>query len=422
MITPSRAAAAAALLGVFEGGRRTPEDWDAKLEGQDAGLAQALLGLVLRRWGRLQAWVRPRLREGARGLPVPTQVALAQGLAQLAWLDGVADHAAVNESVTLVSSREWGFPPHRGLVNALLRQAASDRTSLRRELEGLPAALDRSPFAGEVLEAAVPPDRVSTLWERLQVPPRPAFRALRGDAPEDLEDSGDPPGCLRLREGAPFPKGWLQSGAGMVQDASSQALMAFSWQGAPKRILDACAAPGGKTTSLGLRFPGVPIVALEQDAARARRLEANLALRGIPAEVVCADAAGWLAGPGPAFDLILVDAPCTGSGTLGKHPELTWIGHRIPRPDLLRRQARILEAALPRLAPGGLLLYAVCSWLPEEGMAHRERLASTHPGFRSADIWGRRWGPPGAFRPDPLTWEGEGFQAFALAAPSPGGA
>ena len=170
MATPSRAAVARTLHLVFGEGSRVPEAWDAGLAIADAGLANALLGLCLRRWGCLQAYVRPQLRDPGRGLPLGTQVVLAMGLAQLAWLPGISDHAAVNEVVDLATDRQMGFPPHKGLVNALLRRAAKDRPALKAALEGLDPALDRSPFTRRVLQAALAPwggGPVDDLWRRL---------------------------------------------------------------------------------------------------------------------------------------------------------------------------------------------------------------------------------------------------------------
>ena len=420
MTTPSRLAAAKALQAVFVRGSRVPEGWDARLSGEDAALAQAILGRSLRAWGRLQAWVRPRLKQQGRGLPPGSQIALAVGLSQLAWLDGVTAHAAVNESVELVSDPELGFPAHRGLVNALLRQASADRGHLRRDLDSLDPAQDRTPFAERILDAAAgaDPGRRTGLWERLQRIPGPAFRCLRGPIPVDLEPDPDLHGGLRRVEGAPFPHEWLRSGAGMVQDRSSQALMEFKWdQDPPRRILDACAAPGGKTTVLAARFPGAEVFALEKDPRRARRLGENLRAREVKAQIVVAEAAEWLQGASETFDLILLDAPCSGSGTLAKHPELTWIGEQIDLARLVDQQGALLEAAVPALAPGGLLIYAVCSWFPEEGEDHRAKVQAAHPSLQAADLWARSWGPPGAFRPDPLAWEGEGFQGFALRKP-----
>jgi 16S rRNA (cytosine967-C5)-methyltransferase len=393
-----------------------PEDWDAGLSREDAGLSQAMLGLALRRWGRLRAWASPRLKDPGRGLPLGTQVALALGLVQLAWLDGVAAHAAVNEAVDLVIDRTLGFPPHRGLVNAILRKVAVDRPGLRGELEALPAALDRSPFVERVMNAALGQGSTQqeALWARLQVPSRPSFQSLGGEIPPVLEPDQELAGCLRIREGEAFPHDWLLRGEGLVQDRSSQALMDFRWEGRPTRMLDVCAAPGGKTAALARRYPGSELTALEREPHRAQRLRGNLALWKVAAEVVEAAAAGWLGQPGPGFDLILVDAPCTGSGTLAKHPELTWLGDRLNVGRLVAQQQELLDAAVGRLAPGGLLIYSVCSWLAEECEAHRQALLEQRPELQPADIWSRPLGDSGVFKPNPMTWEGEGFRAFAL--------
>jgi 16S rRNA (cytosine967-C5)-methyltransferase len=215
-----------------------------------------------------------------------------------------------------------------------------------------------------------------------------------------------------LSEDAPFPRAWLQRGEGMVQDRSSQALMAYQWEQPVTRILDACAAPGGKTTALARRHPGAELVALEQDGKRARRLRENLQARGVAAQVVEAEAGRWLAQGGAPFDLILLDAPCSGSGTFQKHPELPWTGGSIDLGRLATVQRTLLTAALERLAPGGLLIYAVCSWLPEEGERHRRWALSAHPALRPVEAWPDRGGAE--LHLDPMTWEGEGFQAFAM--------
>ena len=422
MATPSRVAVARALHRVFGEGDRVPEAWDAGLAPEDAGFANALLGVCLRRWGTLQAFCRPQLKDPDRGLPLGTQVTLAMGLAQLAWLPGVSDHAAVNEAVELAILREVGFPPHKGLVNAILRRAAKDRAALRATLEAQDPAQDRTPFTNRVLRAALAPRQqtdLDALWHRLLAPPHPHFRALdEGPIPAGLEPVAALPGAFTLAADAAFPRQWLAEGSGMVQDLSSQALLAFQWDRPVARILDACSAPGGKATVLSRRFPGAALTAVERHAVRAQRLKDNLLLRRAPAEIIVEDASGWLRRGGPAFDLIMLDAPCSGSGTLQKHPELNWLGDGLDLQRLLRTQRELLAAALTRLAPGGLLIYAVCSWLPEEGQAHHDWILAQQPGFTPAPIWpaalGVEAGPASFFRPDPLAWPGEGFQAFAF--------
>lgn len=422
-MTPSRRAAATALHAVFGDARRVPEAWDRGLAPEDAALARAMLGLSIRHWGRLQAWFESRLRDARRGAPLGSRVAAALGAVQLAWLPGVSGHAAVNEAVELAGDRELGFPPHRGLVNAVLRAATKDRGALAAELAALPGDLDQPPFARRAMEAALAPraqsEALPQLWERLQTEPPPVFRRLRDTPlPEGLVPDPACPGALLLAPGAPFPRPWLVSGDGMVQDRSSQALMAFAWDGRPARILDACAAPGGKTTALTQRFPDAQVTALEQDARRTERLRQNLEARGVRAHVITTEASRWLETTELDFDLILLDAPCSASGTLRKHPELAWIGDAIDLGRLATVQARLLEAASARLAPGGLLVYAVCSWFPEEGLAHRDILLKAHSELAPVAVWpsafGRGEAASSVFLPDPLAWEGEGFQGFAL--------
>lgn len=422
MPTMSRILAARALRGVFESQRRVPDHWDDGLSGSDAGIAQAILGQCLRRWGRIHEWLKPRLKDPKRGLPPGSRIPLSMGLAQLAWLPGVSSHAAVNESVEMVGDREEGFPPHRGLCNAILRKAAQDREGLRRELEALPAALDRSHFMEKVLKRALFPrgnaDAIEQLWVRLQEPPKPAFRALDdGPLPLGLEPDPHCKGSLCLAEGASFPWQWLMDGHGMVQDTSSQAMMAFEWGKEPRRILDACAAPGGKTTILSRRWPKAEIVALESSSKRAERLEANLKSRRVNARVVAQDAVGYLEKEEAPFDIILIDAPCTGSGTVRKHPELTWLAKEGDLGRLCAIQRSLIQAALPRLAKGGLLLYSVCSWMPQEGAEQlkwlmNHLLETNSPEMRPQALWPSSLMVGDLFNPDPLVWNGEGFQAW----------
>ena len=270
MATPSRIAVARTLHLVFGEGARVPDAWDAGLPAADAGLANALLGQCLRRWGTLQAAIRPQLKDQSRGLPLGTQVSLAIGLAQLAWLPGVSDHAAVNEAVDLATSREVGFPPHKGLVNAILRRAAKDREALAAGLDAMDPALDRSPFTRRVLQAALAPrggGGVEALWRRLQAPPHPHFRPLRAEPlPPGLEPSEILPGAFHLAANAEFPAQWLAAGAGMVQDLSSQALLSFRSPGSsmpappraarPRRWAGASPKPGSPPWSATRRGPG----------------------------------------------------------------------------------------------------------------------------------------------------------------------
>ena len=431
MPTPARLSAANALHDVFAKAHKVRDDWNKGLSSADAGLAQAILGLCLRRWGRLNAWYAPKLKDASRNLPAGTQMALNIGLAQLAWLPGVADHAAVAESVELVSHRPTGFPPHKGLVNAILRSASRDRALLAAEIDSLPIELDQTKFAKRLLQAALQdqntPENIKKLWNKLQKPLSPAFVVLSGTPPDSLVPHTQLPQAWQLLHNTTFPFEWLRSGAGMVQDISSQALMSFNWpleKPDPARVLDVCAAPGGKTTALACRWPQAKIFALEQSPRRAQWLRENLAVRKVQATVEETESMVWLQKGGRPFDLILIDAPCSASGTLRKHPELNWMYDDSDIERLARIQENLLDAAIPRLSSGGLLIYSVCSWFPEEGFNHLSRLESSNPQIAHAAVWPSSQGINQStdqdtdlthlFRPDPLTWYGEGFQGFAV--------
>jgi len=424
MPTPARLSVARALSDVFIEGRKPRWGWDKGLSTQDARLAHAMLGLCLRKWGRLNAWCLQKLKYPDRGLPPQTKIHLNMGLAQLAWLPGVATHAAVSEAVELVSRQDFGFAAHKGLVNSILRAASKDRKSLAAELESLSPSLDRTPIAECLLKAALgesyTAENIETLWRRLQQPPEPSFVVLNGLPPGGLIRNERWPHPYKMTPDCPYPLDWLRSGAGMVQDVSSQALMLFDWSlgdrqsSGPLRIADLCAAPGGKTTSLYYRWPNSQIFAIDQDPSRAKTLRENLQARNVPAQIEVADSVTWLADRGTPFDIILIDAPCSSSGTIRKHPEIVWTLQESDISRLTEAQAKLLDAALPKLALGGLLIYSVCSWFPEEGIAHLPRLLQYHPNIALAAIWPGGAGPSHIFSPDPLAWEGEGFQAFAL--------
>jgi len=419
MPTPARLSVARTLSDVFIEGRKPRWGWDKGLSPQDAKLARAMLGLCLRKWGRLNAWCVQKLKYPDRGLPPQTKIHLNMGLAQLAWLPGITPHAAVSEAVELVSRRDVGFMAHKGLVNSILRSASKDRARLAAELESPPSSLDRTPIAERLFKNALGKsytlENLETLWRRLQQPPEPSFVALRGLPPSGLVRADRWPHPYRLMPECPYPLDWLRSGSGMVQDVSSQALMLFDWShnpsSGPLRIADLCAAPGGKTTSLYYRWPSSQIFAIDQDPSRVETLRENLKARNVPAQIEVADSIVWLADQGTPFDIVLIDAPCSGSGTIRKHPEIVWTLQESDISRLAQTQANLLDAALPKLAPAGLLIYSVCSWFPEEGIAHLARLLQDRPNIVPAAIWP---GPSHLFCPDPLAWEGEGFQAFAI--------
>jgi 16S rRNA (cytosine967-C5)-methyltransferase len=181
------------------------------------------------------------------------------------------------------------------------------------------------------------------------------------------------PHALVLPKGVPvqvlpgFADGWVS-----VQDVAAQraaGLLLGGMQPAPARILDACAAPGGKTAHL-LELCDAQVIALDVDAGRCQRIDDNLKRLGLHATIIAADAsqpASWW--DGQAFDAILLDAPCTASGIVRRHPDVRWLRRASDVPQLAAVQAKLLNALWPLLKPGGRLLYCTCSVFPQEGQA-----------------------------------------------------
>ena len=176
-----------------------------------------------------------------------------------------------------------------------------------------------------------------------------------------------------------------------------------------ERVLDLCAAPGGKT--LQLAAAGAEVVALDISAPRAERLRQNLARTGLSAQVVVADALAWQ--PEAPFGAILLDAPCSATGTLRRHPDLPFVKDGSEVAGLVALQAALIDRALGWLKPGGRLVYAVCSLLPEEGEAQLAAALARHPGLavERADLPGVEagwWTADGGLRTRPDLWAAQG--------------
>ena len=299
----------------------------------------------------------------------PSQCAnvLRLGAAGLLLLD-TPGHAAVATAVTL--AKRHGLTPFSGLVNAVLRKVATDGPGVLDDLDA--ARLDTPAW----------------LWSAWGRDARAIALAHQHEAPLDVTlKPGTPPpegGTLLPTGSVRFPPGThvadvpcFETGDLWIQDAAA-ALPARLLAAQPgETVADLCAAPGGKTAQLAAT--GARVTALERDPARLDRLVANLKHWKLQAEVIQADATDW---PLPApFDAILLDAPCTATGTIRRHPDVA----RIKRPrdvqTVSQAQDKLLQAAAAMLRPGGRLIYAVCSLQPEEG-APRIAAAIARDGLR----------------------------------------
>jgi len=341
-----------------------------RLSACDRAFARLLYATVLRRLREIDDRITPLLRHRPSR---PTAMNLLRlGLAQLVHLRTPA-HAAVAETVRLARDRA---PAHAGLVNAVLRKLA------RRGLDPLPDA--------EAARRNTPP----WLWRSWagaygeETTLAIALQHLR-EPPLDLQVKEDPEGWAQRLEAEILPDGTLRrrgggpvellpgyrEGAFWVQDVAAALPARLLGEIRDRPVLDLCAAPGGKTARLVLA--GARVTAVELSPQRAKRLEANLARLGLTARIVLGDARRVTFEE--RFDFVLLDAPCTATGTIRRHPDVPWV--RQPA-DVLRMAAlqdELLEVALDRLRPGGILVYAVCSLQPEEGEQRIAALLHRHP-------------------------------------------
>jgi 16S rRNA (cytosine967-C5)-methyltransferase len=279
-------------------------------------------------------------RRPVRKLDPPVRAALRLGAYQLAYLESVPAHAAVNETVELV--RAAGLERAVAFANAVMR----------RLTEGLPAVLERlheeTPGAAALMHSY--PDWVAETWWR-ELGPEPA-RALMRALNEPAETAVRTPEGPKVVE--TIPPEWLESGFAWPQSRGSQLAGAAVGARPGERVLDLCAAPGGKATQLAAA--GAEVVAVENHPGRARELEENASRLGADTlTVLCADALELPTGLG-SFDRALVDAPCSGLGVLNARPDLRWRAE--PLPEL---QLALLRAAVERVRPGGTVTYSVCT-------------------------------------------------------------
>jgi len=376
---PSARAAAALAIAAILGGRSlnsVSSSVFSGLPGPVRAQAQALCFATLREYGWVQALtsklIERGLREGSERLLALIWVALTE-LRVMATPDYAAVDAAVN------AARELGATAMTGLVNAVLRRFLRERELLLAEIDADESVRLRHPaWLLTALKRDWPehwPDIVDAnlkagpMWLRLQLQkgPREAWIKQLGpdlvaDAPERL------PEAVRLIHGRDiealpgFRQGWVS-----VQDAAGMQV-AHCFQLRPgMRVLDACAAPGGKTAHLLELEPRLQLLALDRDAARMKRVKETLSRLQLQAQCRVADARELRAwSDGLPFDAILVDAPCSGTGVIRRHPDILWLRRESDVATLVREQRELLDHLWSQLKRGGQLLYATCSILAEE--------------------------------------------------------
>ncbi|MFO0988731.1 MAG: RsmB/NOP family class I SAM-dependent RNA methyltransferase [Alphaproteobacteria bacterium] len=366
---PPEAAARRAALAVLDDvlGRNAPLDESlatrlgARLEARDRAFARHLAATTLRRLGQIDALIAAFV---ARPLPKEAHTArniLRLGAVQLVFLD-TPPHAAVNETVALAGAR--GAERYRGLVNAVLRRLAAE--GKQRAAAQDAAKLDTPEWLWNSWRAAYGEGTARRIAD-----------AHLAEPPLDFSVNGDPgPWAARL-DAALLPTGSLRrstgglvtdfpgyaEGAWWIQDAAAALPVRLLGDVRGRHAIDLCAAPGGKTAQLAAS--GARVTAVEQSQPRLARLGENLARLRLAADLVAADAERWR--PAAPADAVLLDAPCSATGTIRRHPDLPWRKTAKDIPALAAAQLRLLAAAAAMVKPGGRLIYAVCSLQPEEG-------------------------------------------------------
>ena len=380
---------------------------DATVRSEDAGLATELAMGVLR-WQRLLDFVIDRsLKKSSRELDVEVRIALQLGAYQLLYLDRVPAHAAVHESVELVKRARKRSAA--SLVNAVLRKI--DKEQLRGDLANKPVPLLLPEHFSLAERMGIQYSHPTWMVERwLRTFGEDRTRAILGannrapvtsgylldsewreGAAASLRDSGchvQPGRLLRdawlFEGGNPAASEAARRGWVAIQDEASQAVAHLVGVHPGDRVLDLCAAPGGKTLLLA-RAAGANghVIAADLHEHRVRSMKERFERAGVRnVETLTLDGAQPLPFDQP-FERILVDVPCSGTGTLARHPEIRWRLHATDLSDLHRRQLRLLRNALPHLAAGGRLVYSTCSLEPEENeLVVEEALKGLDAGFR----------------------------------------
>ena len=380
-----RQAAAKLLAAVVEGRTSLAALTDSEhghphyrsLDLRDRALVRAMLATALRFRNTLAAMIGERLE---RPLPANAHALrhiLHLGSAQILFLD-VPARAAVDLAVTQAKSdpRTRRFA---GLVNAVLRGIAGVTPD---RLQAVMSATDDAPdWFVESLRAAYGADETAAIlaMHRLEAPVDFTVRGDPGGWAETLGGVVLPNGSVRvLRPAAPIADlpGFAE-GAWWIQDAAASLPARLLGDVEGSHVADLCAAPGGKTAQLALA--GARVTAVEASGSRAKRLAANLARLGQEAELVVADALTYR--PDSLFDAVLLDAPCSSSGTVRRHPDVPWTKTLEEVGRLADLQRRLLVAAAGMLRPGGRLVFANCSLFPEEGEAVVADFLAAQPGF-----------------------------------------
>jgi 16S rRNA (cytosine967-C5)-methyltransferase len=343
------------------------------LEASERARAQRLALVTLRRLGPVDRVLKPLLRKA----PPPTAHAVLRVATAEILGEGAQAHGVVSSAVDAIRQGGRALEGYAGLANAVLRRVADYSVD---DFAALPPQELPGWLRGRLMSA----------WGKAAT--RAMEVAHAGGAALDLTPrDGDAAGLAARLGGLVLPTGSVRltaraqvsdlpgyaAGDWWVQDAAA-ALPARALEVRPgERVLDLCAAPGGKT--LQLAAAGADVTALDLSAPRMERVRQNLARCGLSAQTVVADALEWSA-PAP-FDAVLLDAPCSATGTIRRHPDLPFVRSSDGLKALFALQAALIDRALGFLRPGGRLVFSTCSLLPDEGEGQVAAALARHPGL-----------------------------------------
>ncbi len=370
-------------LSLVQAGRNLPDALGqagiTRLEPRDRAFARRLAVHAVRHRRRLEKDIQGYLQR-------PTK---DRGILDVLWLgaaqidmDDVAEHAAVNSTVELAPKRL------RGLINAILRRRLREPPKLSSDIaeaQSFPSWLvqriqrDWGEQAPKILVQLNQEPLLCLRINRQQQSRRAWLQQLNDDSAQALGDSeAQSDGVIleQSRELAELP-GYSNGGVS-VQGAAAQAAAHLMQLAPGQRVLDACAAPGGKTAHMLELCPGIECTALDIEASRVARIEDNLKRLGLEARCLTGDVLEN--GPWDAeYERILLDVPCSGTGVIARHPDIKWLRRADDIPVLVERQKQMLQRAWSWLAPGGVLLYCTCSILIEENDAVIGAFVADHP-------------------------------------------
>ena len=383
-LSPSRSVAFDLLRSVLRRRKsfedaRVVHDGFRRLPARDRNFAGLIAITALRRLGQIDAVLSRYLNSPLPQSAGAVRDILRLGVAEILFLD-IAPHATVNNAVGQTASRQR--ERFRALVNAVLRRISRDG---KAALDGIDETLNIPAWMLQNWQQAygdAVTHRIATALLR-EAPLDISFKGDGSSLAQKLDATLLPTGSLRRRPGGLVQElpGYFD-GNWWIQDAAAALPARLLGDVRGQRVLDLCAAPGGKTAQL--LACGAQVTAVDRSRARVSRLRSNLARLRMDADIQVADATTWQ--PAARFDAILVDPPCTSTGTIRRHPDILHLKSPDDLPKLISLQDRLLGHAARLVRDGGRIVFCTCSLMPEEGEHRIEALLASNPGLRREPI------------------------------------